>query len=245
MEQIGRANRSSGPKSVAICIGLASTPELGHYGSVRLAVFAIAFASAVLSAAATAAPPAGHYRLVGVHDAASELILYPDGRFEYALAYGALDEQAQGRWTSDGKTVHLSTLPKPKPAVFSAGRSQRDAGAPFAIKVTSPDGRGLAGVDFRLTFDSGDPVESYTQEYGWSLDPADKRRPMSIRFEVPMYGLESQVFTVDVATANQLTFILTPNDLGTIDFENVPVTIGENALIMHRQGGDLTYVSER
>ena len=193
----------------------------------------------------SAAPPAGHYRLVGVHDAASELILYPDGRFEYALAYGALDEQAQGRWTSDGKTVHLTTVPKPKPAVFSAGQAERNADAPFTIKVTSPDGRGLAGVDFQLTFDRGEPVESYTQEYGWSLDPAEKRTPRSIRFAVLMYGLVSQTFPIDVTKANQFTFILTPNDLGTIDFENLPLTTEANRLIMHRDGGDLTYVSDK
>lgn len=195
--------------------------------------------------AVSAAPPAGHYRLVGVHDAASELILYPDGRFEYGLAYGALDEQAQGRWTSDGKTVHLTTMPKPKPAVFSAGPAERNAGAPFTIKVTSPDGRGLAGVDFQLTFDNGDPVESYTQEYGWSLDPADKRTPRSITFALPMYGLKSQTFPVDAAQANQFTFILTPNDLGTIDFQNVPVTMEEDRLILHRDGGELTYVMQQ
>jgi hypothetical protein len=203
--------------------------------------------ASLLLAATTvsAAPPEGHYRLVGVHDAASELILYPDGRFEYALAYGALDEQAQGRWTSDGKTVHLTTVPKPKPAVFSAGPAERKAGAPFTIKVTSPDGYGIAGIDFQLTFDSGDPVESYTQEYGWNLDPADKRTPRSIRFAMPMYGLESQTFPIDVTKANRFTFILTPNDLGMIDFANLPLTIAKDRLIMHREGTDLTYVTLR
>jgi hypothetical protein len=206
--------------------------------------FGIALLLLVCGAIAPAAPPAGRYRLAGVHDAASELILYPDGRFEYALAYGALDEQAKGRWTRDGDTVRLTTVPKPKPAVFSAGPAERDAKAPFTIKVTSPDGRGLAGVDFQLRFDSGEPVESYTQEYGWSLDPADERTPRSIRFAVPMYGLQSQTFPIDVTKANQFTFILTPNDLGTIDFENLPLTIVKDRLVMHRGGADLDYVTQ-
>lgn len=207
--------------------------------------FGVALLLLVCGAIASAAPPAGRYRLVGVHDAASELILYPDGRFEYALAYGALDEQAKGRWTRDGDTVRLTTVPKPRPAVFSAGPAERDAKAPFTIKVTSPDGRGLAGVDFQIRFDSGEPVESYTQEYGWSLDPADKRTPRSIRFGVLMYGLESQTFPIDVTKANQFTFILTPNDLGTIDFENLPLTIVKDRLVTHRGGGaDLDYVTQ-
>ena len=37
----------------------------------------------------------------------SELLLHPDGRFEYMLAYGALDELASGCWTRSGATVTL------------------------------------------------------------------------------------------------------------------------------------------
>ena len=37
----------------------------------------------------------------------SELLLKADGRFEYMLAYGALDELASGCWTRSGATVML------------------------------------------------------------------------------------------------------------------------------------------
>jgi hypothetical protein len=195
--------------------------------------------------AAPAAPLASRYRLVGEHDVASELVLYSDGRFEYGLAAGALDEQAQGRWTQDGKTIRLTTVPKPKPAVFTLAATERYAKIPFSINVTWPDGRGIAGVDFILTFDRGEPLESYTQEYGWSLDPADKRPPRSLTLAMPMYGLLSQPFAIDVAKGNRFTFVLTPNDLGTVDFEDLQVTVGNHQLIMHRGGGELIYVSQR
>jgi hypothetical protein len=202
-------------------------------------------ATAAASVSAIAAPPGQRYRLVGVHDAASELILYPDGRFEYALAYGALDEEAKGRWTRSGNTIRLTTVPKPRPAVFSAGPSGRTTDAPLTIKVVLPNGRGLALVDFVITFDTGPPISGYTQDDGWTLDPAEKRTPRSITLGIPMYELKSQVFAIEAAKGNQLTFVLTPNDLGTIDFENLPLTMGANRLIMHRGGADLTYVTEK
>ena len=37
----------------------------------------------------------------------SELRLLPNGRFEYMLAYGALDELASGCWSREGGTVTL------------------------------------------------------------------------------------------------------------------------------------------
>ncbi len=50
---------------------------------------------------------AGHYYLQGVMEVGSELLLKADGRFEYMLAYGALDELASGCWTRNGGVVTL------------------------------------------------------------------------------------------------------------------------------------------
>lgn len=50
---------------------------------------------------------AGHYYLRGVMEVGSELLLQADGRFEYMLAYGALDEYATGCWSRDGHTIAL------------------------------------------------------------------------------------------------------------------------------------------
>lgn len=204
--------------------------------------------SVLLVAAATAAlgaPPVQRYRLVGEPDVASELILHPDGRFQYFLSAGALDERAEGRWTREGKTIRLTTVPKPKPAVFSSGAAERDGAAPLTVKVTWPDGRGIAGVDLMITFDNGEPATGYTQEYGWSLDAAEKRAPRSVTFAVPMHSLRSQSFPIDAARANRLTFVLTPNDLGIFDFENQPLTVGKDGLVMRRGRGELTYVAQR
>jgi hypothetical protein len=69
-----------------------------------------AFMSALLpvgaSAACAPADPslAGH----GVMEVGSELLLKADGRFEYMLAYGALDELASGCWTRKGGVVALN-----------------------------------------------------------------------------------------------------------------------------------------
>ena len=61
------------------------------------------------SAACAPADPslAGHYYLHGVMEVGSELLLKADGRFEYMLAYGALDELASGCWTRNGAMVTL------------------------------------------------------------------------------------------------------------------------------------------
>jgi len=197
---------------------------------------------AMTSVMAASAPPAGHYRLVGQQDVASELVLGSDGRFEYGLSAGALDEHAEGRWTSDGTTILLTTEPKPKPASFGLARSEHTTESPLHLGVTWPDGRGIPGVDFIITFDTGEPVTGYTQEYGWDLSPDEKRKPRSVEFAIPMYELKSQRFAIDSGDSNSLTFALTPNDLGVTDFEALPLTIGKDQLLMHRYGETLIYI---
>ena len=105
--------------------------------------------------AASEPSPAGIYRLVGEQDVASGLRLQPDGRFQYFLSAGALDERAQGRWHVAGATVTLVTEPKPVPPVFELSSSAKTRAAPFGVKVVWPDGRGIAGVDLRLGLDDG------------------------------------------------------------------------------------------
>lgn len=50
---------------------------------------------------------AGHYYLEGEREVGAELLLYPDGRFEFGLAYGAVDQYGRGCWSVQGKALTL------------------------------------------------------------------------------------------------------------------------------------------
>jgi hypothetical protein len=56
----------------------------------------------------SAAELAGHYYLEGVREVGSELLLRPDGRFEWTMSYGAVDQYAQGRWQQQGQQLVLT-----------------------------------------------------------------------------------------------------------------------------------------
>jgi hypothetical protein len=189
--------------------------------------------------------PAGVYRLVGEQDVASGLALRTDGRFDYFLIAGALDEQAKGRWSEAGGVVTLTTEPKPVPPAFSQAPSSVTGTAALAVKVSWPDGRGIALVDLRIGFDEGEPLYGYTQEDGWALPAEEKRTPRWIELKVPMHDFTSPRFAIDLASGNALGFTLTPNDLGTLDFDGVRIEAQEDALIVERGGARLRYQRER
>ena len=204
----------------------------------------IALSGPAAAGPAVAPGLAGAYRLHQGPDMASELILKPDGKFDYFLAAGSLDEMSHGTWRAEGKSLRLTTIPKPLPAVFTAGVITTVPDEKMVIHVTVPSGGGIAAVDFTIGFDAGEPITGYTQDYGWSLASDELRAPRWISFSLAIYGITSQRFPIDLAKGNAQTFILNPNDLGTIDFADVQIDIEPRKLIVHRWGSTLPYVAE-
>jgi len=205
------------------------------------------FAATLLLAAAPPGPdPVGRYRLTGEHDVASQLVVSRDGRFEYALAAGVLDEYAKGRWHRAGSQIRLTTVPKPVPPAFAAGAATKTAAAPLLLHVVWPDGRDAVGTDLRIEFDTGDPLDTYVGgPDGWTMPAGETRRPVAVTLALGMFGFASPRFPIDAARANDLTFVITPHDLGRVDFEELPVDVQPGRLIMHRGGARLVYVKER
>jgi hypothetical protein len=196
---------------------------------------------------AAAPPPSapadlpGQYRMGGEPDVASFLMLRADGRFEYGLSAGALDEYAAGTWSVDGNVVRLTTQPKPVPPEFSAASEGRIDTARLAIRIAAPGGSGIAGIDLRVGFAAGDPVEGYTQEDGWELPLSETRTPLWVELSLPMYGIAPKRFPIEAGRANLRAFTLVPNDFGFVDFDGVAVEHVGNRLLMHREDATLTY----
>jgi hypothetical protein len=204
-------------------------------------------AAILLAAAAPPAPdPVGRYRLTGEQDVASQLIVARDGRFEYALAAGALDEYAKGRWRRVGNEIRLTTEPKPVPPAFAAGAATKTAAAPLVLHVLWPGGRDAVGTDLRIEFETGDPLVTYVGgPDAWTMPEGETRRPVAVTLALGMFGFASQRFPIDAARANELTFVITPHDLGKVDFENLPVDVERGRLVMHRGRARMVYVKAR
>ena len=210
---------------------------------------ALALAAAAVANPASARTPStlvGHYRADEGPDVAGDLLIASDSRFAYSLAAGALDEQAQGTWRQDGAKVCLTTAPKPVPPVF---RRLADAGDPAlspTVFVTWPNGQGIAGVDFRIGFATGEPVTGYTQEDGWSLPADETRTPLWVELAEPIHGITSPRFDLTAKTGGKLHVELVPNDLGVVDFDKACLEkIASNKFVLHRREGDMRFVSAK
>jgi hypothetical protein len=184
---------------------------------------------------------AGHYYLQGVHEVGSELLLHPDGRFQYFLAYGAYDENADGNWRVEGEIIILNTSGGYAPPRFTLKQSLSKPDQPLAILVQDKTGRGIPGIDVMVDYGGTKPESGYTQYYGWQASGLN-RNPQAIGLGIKMYHLEPQWFKVAGPPSNYYVFAFDPGDLGKVQFRQTPVRWDNGALIMERRGQTMRYV---
>ena len=79
---------------------------------IRLAVAALLLTIPACATAEAPRPLAGLYE-INQMEMAGGLELRSDGRFRYALEYGAVSEQSEGKWAAEGAAVLLTTDPMP------------------------------------------------------------------------------------------------------------------------------------
>ena len=204
-----------------------------------------AFGASLLACPAYAEPVLiGQYRLAAGPDVAGELEIGADHHFRYALSAGALDERAEGRWAEDGAKVCLYTEPRPVPPMFTLGPRSAPGRASPSLLVKWPNGRGVALVDFVIGFDRGEPLTGYTQDYGWTMPRADRRAPRWIELAVPMHGLKSPRLALDGKGRGTINVVLTPNDLGVVDFHGACLEAQGTGYVLHRDIGDMRFVRQ-
>lgn len=171
----------------------------------------------------------------------ASLWLRADGTFRYGLSVGSLDETAAGRWTAKGNRIELVNEPRPVPPAISVGPGKLEPGAVFSLALLTPAGSAVAGVDFSIDFDSGPPLESYTQNARWVMPPDEKRPPRFITFSWPSYGVRPTRFEVDPQVANAVAFVFTPNSFGVLDMTGLVVDADQEGLALYRDGAAMRF----
>ena len=186
----------------------------------------------------------GHYYLEGGHEVGSELLLMPDGHFQYFLAYGAYDENATGEWRVDGDLIILNTSGGYTPPRFTLKHSAIKPEQPLTILVKDKSERGIPGIDVLVDYGGTKSETGSTQYYGWQA-PRTNSDPKAIGLGIRIYDVQPQWFKVAGKSHNHYVFIFEPGDLGKVLFRHTPLRLDSGALIMERGGRTMRYVKGR
>lgn len=175
-------------------------------------------------------PAAGEYRDTSSFEMFHGLLLRPDGTYDYALSVGALDRRSAGSWRREGDTIVFTTTPRPVPPEIVEGPGNTAPDAPF-LQVTWPNGKGIAGVTFRLGCGDGSTLDDYTQAEGWSPPAGDCSDPQWIELDESIQDIRSPRFDIS-GRKGGLRFVIVPNDFGVTDLTGATARIEGGRLVM-------------
>ncbi|MGE0259903.1 MAG: hypothetical protein AB7H71_18020 [Alphaproteobacteria bacterium] len=183
--------------------------------------------------------------LAGIYDGnqmemAVGLELMADGRFRYALAYGALDEQATGRWTTRGNQVLLTSDPVTPPR-FVLVSQQRGANGLLQVQLDVPRGVSRQYFNAFITKSNGETERRQLAEDGLQLPFASNDAPIGIRLVLQVFDVASQPVRLDPAAGYSLRFRFEPNDIGKVAFQATPLAIVNGDLMLDRHGRTIRF----
>jgi hypothetical protein len=176
----------------------------------------------------------GHYVLQGMMEVGSELLLKPDGQFEFMLAYGAADYWAKGTWRREKDAVVLNSSGK-KEEPFRFLRS--DVGTPGRIRVSviGKNGQGVPHIRVTLHAARGES-EATTTDDGAAVFP-DVADPRAVSFEVRVYDVQAGPFDINPAHKD-FYFEINGDAIQQVLFTDEPLAIDGNDLVMTHWGAD-------
>lgn len=187
-----------------------------------------------------AAVPVTRESLAGLYDGGqmevgAQLLLKPDGHFEYELAYGALDEEAKGTWEFKYGAVFLTTVPAVIPPRFVVESDTPDARDGLWIKLSS----GPVIKDSRqrvyLIYDKGEPEDMVEVADDGHVPFPGNRRPTAIIPEIPVYPIMNKPIPLTGTGGHLIVMRFEPNDIGKADFRGQRLSIEDGKLVMPRR----------
>lgn len=188
----------------------------------------------VMIAGLQAADLAGHYYLRGVREVGSELLLRPDGRFDFALAYGAADYESHGTWRAvDGAVLLNSDPAAAKPLRLIRSAVKKDEG--IRVWILAPKGQPVSNVDVLLETVEGTARGSTSRDGSATLVAA--KPPKAVRIEIPVYQFQSELIPVNPAHG-EFWFEIDGAAITRMEFKNERLTVEDGALVMRRMGAE-------
>ncbi|MCC7053426.1 MAG: hypothetical protein IT355_09165 [Gemmatimonadaceae bacterium] len=184
---------------------------------------------------------AGRYRLEGEREVASEILLRPDGRFSYGLAYGAVDESAAGRWTVRDGAVVLQSDGDPQPPSVTL---QSATGAPtdsVVIVVVDTAGTPVHGIEVDVVRPRSGTSFTLARQGRHVVTFAKGDAPTEISIGYDVLGF-MVAFPLEGKPRATYRFVFDRGDLGRHRFEGARLETATNQLILTRNGRRLHYV---
>ena len=205
----------------------------------------LAASLATLAAAPSAAAPSTTPSLVGVYDGgqmeiAATLELKADGRFHYAMSYGALDEEATGKWQASGDRVLLTSDPVTPPRYVVVSQQPAPAGV-LRIIIDFKDPYDQQNFSALIAKSDGRVEDVQLGIDGLSWPFAVGAAPTSVRLLLDVFQIVSEPLPLASSPGYLIHYRFEANDFGKVAFNATPLAVINGELLLERQGRTLKF----
>ena len=176
----------------------------------------------------------------GQMEMAVALEIGADGRFRYALSYGALDEQAEGTWSAADGEVLLTSDPLVPPR-FAVVPGKSWSLPKLSILLDVPPGISRQYFTAHVAMADGSTIERQLGADGLTLKLGRKDRALAVTMELDIYGVRGAPLILARGRGGEVHFRFEPNDLGKVAFERTPLRREAGVLVFERQGRTIRF----
>jgi hypothetical protein len=193
----------------------------------------------------------GHYYLRNVREVGAELLLKPDGSFEWGMSYGAVDQYAAGKWQRQGDKVVLQTANPDKEPDFRQFRDGElrirkpaEPGTWLAI-VGMPSVGPMAGVEVTFESKAGKTVTAVTNRNGDAsveMPASDTWARAGLRLEASKAPLQWFAIPAVRAAAHLTAFAV--DDIAYLrpqPFKTMQLLVKDGTLVVDDGSGRMVY----
>lgn len=173
---------------------------------------------------------------------AAWLELGDDGRYRYALSYGAIDEYSTGTWTRQDGGIVLNSDPSTPPQFELLGTEQ-GTGAPDAVTLHLEGTGNLPISVFSAVVERDDGTSSLVDFSDGALEipVVDGGQFVSISLALPIYEIRGEAIPVPEASGKSLYFAFHANSLGFKAFDNAGLFESDGMFLLERYGREIAF----
>lgn len=189
------------------------------------------------------ASPVGLYQIRQM-EVAGGLELKGDGHFRYALSYGAVDEEGEGDWAFDGKTIRLTSNPMPKAPSFQLVRDDPAPKGELFMSLEDPGFEWGHPLD-AIAADAAKRGFGIAADDSGRVDLTGKPPVVAVAPRMPVYGPTGDIFPLSADRGHRLLFRFHANDLGKARFDGEPLQRNGSDLLLERYDTSIRFVKVR
>jgi hypothetical protein len=182
---------------------------------------------------------------VGLYNASEmELVagleLKADGKFRFGLSYGAIDEQAEGRWVEKDGKILLTTEPAVVPPRFALVKDEPVADGSYYAALDEPEALGDFSLTLAVKYQGETAIKYIEADENGRVPIAPGKVVETIVPDLPVYSAPYRPFPMKPG-GHRLVFHFEANDVGKADFKAEPLAIVGDDLVLKRYQREIDF----